>query len=266
MKRILSITLILAVLFSFASCRNINELNKETTTAVPTTTVAPPVVNEKKQTKEFKDKNGRTVYVVDVVLPEISENMEQSMIDYINSVTNKFFEDACIQAEKNIESAAKFMDSGNSDKPWKKTTSFKTTYISGYYVSFLISESMSFFGSSNNTPSVYARSFSIKEGNPVNAAYFTDNPEEPEMAMGYIADLLRSRARTDFYDEAFELNDAKLDAFDDAVSLDQFYLTENGMVFYVSRSDIDIYEASGIYEAEFAWDDLTGYFNRPENY
>ena len=96
MKRVLSITLIIAVLFSFASCRNINELYKETTTVPPTTTAAPPVVKEKKHTKEFKDENGRTVYVVDVVLPEISENIEQRMIDYVNPVTNKFFEDACV--------------------------------------------------------------------------------------------------------------------------------------------------------------------------
>ena len=73
-------------------------------------TAAPPVVSEKKQTKEFKDANGRTVYVVDVVLPEISENIEQSMIDYVNGVTNKFFENACDQAESNIESASSFMD------------------------------------------------------------------------------------------------------------------------------------------------------------
>ncbi len=266
MKRILSITLILAVLFSFASCRNINELNEETTTETPTTTAAPPVVNEKKQTKEFKDKNGRTVYVVDVVLPEISENIEQSMVDYINSVTNKFFEDACVQAEKNIESAAKFMDSNNSDKPWKKTISFETKYISGYYLSFLISESVSFFGSSNNTPSVYARTFSIKEGNPINASYFTVCPETPEIALGYVADLLRNKAKTDFYEENFVLNEMKLEAFDKVASLDDFYLTEDGMVFYVSRGDIDPYETSGVFEAEYSWDDLSGLFDKPENY
>lgn len=264
MKRILSIFFVLAILFSFASCRNINELNKETTTAVPT--AAPPVVKENKQTKEFEDENGRTVYVVDVVLPVISENIEKSMIDYVNSVTNKFFEDACIQAEKNIKSAAEFMDKNGSDKPWKKTISFDATYVSGYFVSFLIKESMSYYGSSDNTPSVYTKCFQVQEGNPVNAAYFTDNPDVPEIASGNIADLLRSKAKTDFYEEDFELNEIKLAAFDEAVNVENFYLTENGMAFYVSRGAIDPYENSGIYTAEFTWDDLSGLFNRPDLY
>lgn len=266
MKRILSIAFILAILFSFTACRNIDELKKETTTAVPTTTAAPPVVKEKKQTKEFKDKNGRTVYVVDVVLPEISKNVEKSMVDYINSVTNGFFEDACVQAEKNIKSAAEFMDSSKSDKPWRKTISFEATYVSGYYVSFLIRESLSYYGSGNNDPSVYAKSFSIREGNPLNAAYFTDNPDVPEIALGNIADLLRSRAKNDFYEEAFEFDELKLAAFDTAVSLDDFYLTENGIAFFVSRSAIDPYENTGIYTAEFTWDELSGLFNKPELY
>ena len=80
MKRILSIALIFAIVFSFASCRNIDELNKEEETQIPTTTQAPPVVDEKKQSKEFQDENGRTVYVVDVVLPEISDNIPQNII------------------------------------------------------------------------------------------------------------------------------------------------------------------------------------------
>ena len=142
MKRVLSIVMMIAILFSFASCRNINDVYEETTTAVQET-LPPPVVKEKKQTKEFKDENGRTVYVVDVVLPEISENIEPRMIDYVNRVINKFFEDACVQAELNVESASSFMDSYNSDKPWKRTTSFEATRVSGYFVCFLIKESLS---------------------------------------------------------------------------------------------------------------------------
>lgn len=265
MKRAISIALIFAVLFSFASCRNIDELNKETATEIPTTTAAPPLVEENRQTKEFKDENGRTVYVVDVVLPEISENLEQSIIDYVNGVTDKFFEDACVQAEKNIASAAEFMDSNNSDKPWKKTVTFETTYLSGYFVSFLIRESMSYYGSSDNTPSVYTRCFHIREGNPLSAVYFTDYPDSPEVVKGYIADLLKSRAKTDFYEDGFEINDLKLDAFNEAVDVERFYLTDDGMAFYVSRMAIDPYE-TGIYTAEFTWDELAGLFNRPELY
>ncbi len=264
MKRIIGIILTFSFLLSFASCRNIDEINKETT--VPTTVAAPPVVKEKKQAKEFKDKNGRTVCVVDVVLPEISENIEQSMIDYVNGVINKFFEDACIQAEKNIESAAEFMDKNSSDKPWKKTLTFETAYLSGYYVSFLISESFSYYGSSDNTPSVYARSFSIREGNPVNASYFSENSEAPEVAAGNIADMMRSKAKTEFYEGGFELDENKLAAFDEAVSLDNFWLTENGMAFFVSRGAIDPYENSGIYSVEFTWDELAGIFVKPELY
>ncbi len=264
MKRIFSVALIVAILFSFASCRNIDELQEET--SAPTTTVAPPVVKEKKQQKEFKDKNGRTVYVVDVVLPEISENLEEHIIRYVNDVTDKFFRDACAQAELNIDSASEFMDKFNSDKPWKKTITFEAKYISGYFVSFLIKESLSYYGSSDNTPSVYSRCFEVQNGNPVNAAYFTDNPDVPEIATGYIVDLLKERAKTDFYADGYQISEENLANFDEAVTLESFYLTENGMAFFVNRGTIDSYEPLGIYTAEFTWDELAGLFNKPELY
>ncbi len=264
MKRIISMALIIAVLFSFASCRNLNEVTEETT--APTTTVAPPVVKEKKQKKEFKDKNGRTVYIVDVTLPEISENLEEYIINYVNDVTDKFYRDACAQAEKNIESASEFMDRFGSDKPWKKTISFEATHVSGYFVSFLIKESLSYYGSDGNNPSVYSRCFHVQEGNPVNAAYFTDEPEVPEIATGYIIDLLKERAKKDFYADGYKISEENLANFDEAVTLESFYLTENGMTFFVSRGAIDPYELSGLYKAEFTWDELAGLFNRPELY
>ncbi len=259
--------LIIAVLLSFASCgkiRNIEELREET--SAPTSTVAPPVVKEKKQKKEFKDKNGRTVYVVDVTLPEISESLEENIIRYVNDVTDKFFRDACAQAEQNIDSASEFMDKFNSDKPWKKTISFEATYVSGYFVSFLIKESLSYYGSDGNDPSVYSRCFHVQEGNPVNAAYFTDNPDDPVTAKEYVVELLRNSAKTDFYELGLELDEAKLAAFEEAVTLENFYLTEDGMTFFVVRRAIDPYELLGIYTAEYTWDDLSGLFNKPELY
>ena len=262
MKRIISILLIIAVLFSFASCHSITELK----TTAPTTTAVPPVVKEKKQKKEFKDEKGRTVYVVDVTLPEISENLEEHIIRYVNDVTDKFFRDACAQAEENIESASEFMDKFNSDKPWKKTISFESTYISGYFVSFLIKESLSYYGTDGNAPSVYSRCFHVQEGNPVNAAYFCEIPDDPETAREYIVDLLKTRAKTDFYFGEFELDESSLAAFDEVVTLENFYLTENGMTFFVGRSAIDPYELSRIYTADFTWDELSGLFVKPELY
>lgn len=265
MKRALSIVMMIAILFSFASCRNINDVYEETTTAVQET-LPPPVVKEKKQTKEFKDENGRTVYVVDVVLPEISENIEPRMIDYVNRVINKFFEDACVQAELNVESASSFMDSYNSDKPWKRTTSFEATRVSGYFVCFLIKESLSYFGSSDNTPSVYTKCFQVQEEEPVNALYFAVNPDDPAAALGYITDLLKSRGENGFYRENISLNETQLAAFDEAVSLDRFYLTDDGMTFYVDKTSIDPDGNSGIYAENFTWEELEGMFNKPELY
>lgn len=262
MKRLISMALIIAVLFSFASCNKITELK----TTAPPATAAPPVVKEKKQKKEFKDENGRTVYVVDVTLPEISENLEEHIIRYVNDVTDKFFRDACAQAEENIKSASEFMDNFNSDKPWKKTISFDATYVSGYFVSFLIKESLSYYGTDGNDPSVYSRCFHVQEGNPVNAAYFCEIPDDPETARGYIVELLRTRAKTEFYLGVSELSETSLDAFDEAVTLNNFYLTEDGMNFFVVRSAIDPYEVSGIYTAEFTWDELAGLFVKPELY
>ena len=62
------------------------------------------------------------------------------------------------------------------------------------------------------------------------------------------------------------LNENELAAFDEAVSLDGFCLTDNGMAFYVSKSAIDPYEMTDIYTEEFTWDELEGMFNKPELY
>ena len=77
--------------------------------------------------------------------------------------------------------------------------------------------------------------------------------------------MLKGRAKTDFY-RGVELGESQLAAFDEAVTLNDFYLTENGMVFYVRRAAIDPEEVEGIYKAEFSWDELAGLFNKPEFY
>lgn len=262
MKHILSILLIFALLFSFAACRNIADLEKPTETT--TTTIAPPVIEEIKKTKEFKDENGRVVYVVDVILPEISENCDENVREYINTVINQAFESACEGAEKNINAAASFMDKSDSKEPWTEKITFETTYLTNRFVCFLTEYSLSYYGDAEVEPVCDTFCFDLQEGEVCDTMYFAAAPDTEEDIAEYIGDYLYRNPPADFYDGIMGLTASQHEALKTVVDIENFYITENGIGFYFDKFLIDANE-SGVYRFEIPWHEITQFFIAPQD-
>lgn len=259
MKKVLSIFLILIFVFSFAACKA-EDKNSDFTT---TTTVAPPVIKEQSHHKDFTDENGRIVYTVDVVLPEVSEYADNAVKDYLNRVSLEIFEDACEKAENNVENAASAMNSIKTEKPWINQITFETTYSDGRFTCFLIKDAFSYSGGKGE-PAYITKCFDLKQGAPCSALTFAtmDFTMEEYDAM-LVEDLIKPMAMQNFYPNNPEaITEENLEAFNRCFTLENFYLTEAGMAFYFDKSAIDP-ELSGVYVCEFDWAQLSSIFFSP---
>ncbi len=259
MKRFLCIFLVFALLFCFASCKAKDKNNGMTTT----TTVAPPVIREQTHHKDFTDENGRTVYVVDVVIPEVSEYVDSAVKDYLNKVSFEIFEEACQKAESNIRNAANSMDYLETDKPWTNQITFETTYSDGRFTCFLIKDALSYSGGVGE-PVYKTKCFDLKLGAPCSAIQFAiaDFSEADYQAM-LVDDLIKPMAMQNFYpNNPSAITEETLEKFNETFSVSNFYLTDKGIAFYFNKSVIDPY-LTGVYVCEFEWSQLSSVFMSP---
>lgn len=259
MKRFICLLMAFTMLFSFASC----SVDKNTDGETATTTAPPPDVKEVTESAEFKDESGRVVFTVDVVLPEISKNAEQKTIDYVNRTVSEIFENACTFAENNIENASNYMDNFGSSTPWSKKITFEATYLSGRYVCFLMKEAFSSTGAEDIEPMLSTLCFDIAEGVPCDAMYFAADPEARTAITQNVRALVQNKALSDFYSDGMSLTNEQLELIAKVFTLDNFYITEEGMGFYFERNYID-QNLSGEYRCVIPWADLEGIFIRPE--
>lgn len=271
MKRLLSIFLIFTLLFALASCTNIEDWEKQKAeqsaaqaeSTAPATTGKPPVVKENKQSKKFKDENGKTVYVVEVVLPEISKNCEESVAEFINKVTNDVFEKACTDAEMNVPSASSYMSSSGSKTPWSCEIDFETTYLSSRYVCFLIEEKISYFGVEDTEPTYQTKCFNVQTGKECSVWDFAPDPSLEEEITAFLTDYMMDNAPYDFYPEYAGLTQQQVARLGEVFDINSFYITEEGMGFYFERSLVGE-GFPGVYRRVIEWDELLHYFISPE--
>lgn len=259
MKKFLSIFLVFVLLFCFASCKT----KKDTNAFSTTTTIAPPVIKEQSHHKDFTDENGRIVYVVDVVIPEISEYENSAVKDYLNKVSFEIFEEACKKAGNNIKNAANSMDYLETDKPWKNHIAFETTYSDGRFTCFLIKDSLSYSGGVGE-PAYITKCFDLAQGAPCSALQFAvaDFSEEDYQSM-LVDGLIKPMAMQNFYpNNPSAMTEETLGAFNENFSVSNFYLTENGMAFYFNKSTVDP-SLTGVYVCEFDWAQLSAIFASP---
>jgi hypothetical protein len=160
MKKFISVILILAALLTFASCKGKGD--DET----GTTTYAVPVIEESTHSKEFKDKSGRVVFTVDVVIPKIVDDCDPKVAEYINGVALDIFNEACEFAQSNLEYASK------DSTPWTKTITFETTLLDNRYACFLINDVFSVNG---DIPILSTLCFDIRKGAPCTLLDFAVN-------------------------------------------------------------------------------------------
>ena len=259
MKKFLSIFLVFALLFCFASCKK----TEETTDFTTTTTIAPPVIKEQSHHKDFTDENGRIVYSVDVVIPEVSEYADEAVKDYLNRVSLEIFDDACQKAESNVKNAANSMDYLKTDKPWVNQITFETTYSDGRFTCFLIKDAFSYSGGVGE-PLYVTKCFDLKKGEPCNASAFAVDEFSYEDYQTVLVDgYIKSKAKQNFYpNNPSVITEESLNAFNESFTLENFYLTETGIAFYFEKSVIDP-SLSGVYVCEYDWALLGELFMSP---
>ena len=246
MKRILSLFMIFTLIFSLAACKGKGE---DETTAVP-----PPVIEESKHSKEFRDESGRVVFTVDVTLPQITDNCDPKIAEYINGVALDIFNDACDFAESNLESAAK------SRSPWTKSITFETTFLSNRYACFLVSDLFSLYG---DIPTLSTVCFDVRKGERCYLNDFACIPEDPEGCFeNFVTDTLAPVLPVRFHNPEY-ITEEVLQKLDQIVDPDNFYLTEKGIGFYFNKHLVHEY-LQGNYKATFTWTELTGCYELPE--
>lgn len=271
MKRITSVFLIFALIFALASCGGIENWEEhqakqsaaEASQTKQITAGKPPVVKKNKQSKKFKDKNGKTVYVVEVALPEVSKNCEEHVAEFINKVTNDVFENACTDAEMNVESASSSMKSTGSKTPWRCEIDFETTYLSSRYVCFLIEKKLSYFGVEDTEPAYETKCFNVQTGKECSVWDFAPDPSLEEEITAFLTDYMMDNAPYDFYSEYAGLTQQQVARLGEAFDINSFYITEEGMGFYFERALVGE-GFPGVYRRVIEWDELMNYFISPE--
>ncbi len=252
MKRILSIFLVFAMIFSLAACAD------KSNTDITTENTDPPVIEETVHSKEFKDDSGKTVIKVKVTLPQITDFSNEKVKKHVNTVAMKLFEDAYKFAESNIGNASSFMKSMKSDKPWSKTVSFETTLLNHRYACFIIKESLSYYDSATK-PALRTLCLDVKTGAECTLSDFATVSDDPNGCFEtFVADVLKPALPKKFTSPQF-INDEVLNRLDEIVFPENFYLTEDGMGFYIDESLIHEY-LSGIYKITFTWEELSTVF------
>lgn len=260
MKKAVSILLLIALLFSFAACgKKVNGENLTTTE----TTVPPPVIEKQSHSKEFKNDEGKTVFTVDVEVPQITGNCDESVMKYINTLSLEMFDDACDFAESNLENAEKFMASSGSESPWSKKITFETTYADSRFVCFLMKEFFSIGGDAGE-PVWSSICFDINREQVCTLFDFmvdTDNPESGYEVL--LNDILIPAVRKDFEDTATPIDETAYERFDEIFSSESFYLTEKGFVIFTPKNRLNP-SLSGTYSHEFSWREVDFCISLPE--
>lgn len=253
MKKIISILLIFSVFFSFAACSGKND--GETTTAPP------PVIEKSAHSKEFKNAEGKTVIKIDVVLPQIIENCDEKVKNYINGEAMKIFENACDFAQRNIENASNFMTSQNSTSPWTKRITFEATHLSNRYACFIVKDALS-YSEAENLPVWSTKCFDIKTGAECKLSDFSTYYDDPALGFEFfISDTLASALPRRFTHSEY-INEEVLSRLGEFVYPENFYLTDDGLGIYFDQRDLDPF-LFGTYKISFTWDEIAGYYELP---
>lgn len=236
MKRFIGIFTAFAICLSFASCSLSDDITEtrvsETTTEA--TTLPIPAVEKSTHSEKFTDATGRVVYTVDVVVPHLKEFENEILKGNVNSLSLEIFNEACDKAQSNIENAAKFMDSNNSDTPWSRKIDFEVSFSNGRYLSFIIKEYFSMFGGKTD-PAFTSVTYDVLTGHP---CYLTDFAREvfsaEDVKRIIVENHLCPKVSSEFYNGE-ELTEEVRQLVYDVFDLGSYYLTPDGIDFYMSN-------------------------------
>lgn len=265
MKRFISIFLIFALCFSFASCTvNDNATDSGSTSEATSeaTTLPAPVIKSSEHSKKFKDENGRVVYTVDVVVPKITKYESESFKTYINNLSLEIFNEACEKAESNLENAARFMDSNNSDIPWARKIDFEVSFSNGRYLSFIIKEYFSMLGEESE-PSLKSSTFDVVNERACTLFDFALEVFTVEEVQRIVVDNYLCNDVSALFFSGAELTEEQQQLVHDVFDYESFYLTENGIGFYMSKYMFDPTQ-TGTFSCEYEWSEIGEILKLPE--
>lgn len=255
MKRFISLMLAFMLLFSLAACSS-DEIQPETTETEKEveTTLPLPVFDSYKESKEFKDENGRVVYTVAANIPRIIKNTDEAFAEYVNNYFLGIFNDACEFAEKNISNAAAFMDSNSSSSPWSKRIDFEVKFSDGSYVSFIINEYFSMLGEEVE-PSVKSVTFDISNGEPLTLLDLAHEDYSIADVEKLVEEKFILPKIVFYFFNGSKPNEEQYQLVHDAFNAENFYLTDDGISFYISEYIINP-QRSGTFICDFSWEDV----------
>lgn len=263
MKRFICVFLISALCLSFASCSVKNEVTDTTETSTAVTTTLPvPVIDSSTHSKEFKDDSGKVVYTVEVVVPHLEEFENELLKGWVNGLSQDIFNEACDKAESNIENAAKFMESRNSSTPWSRKIDFEVSFSNGRFLSFIIKEYFSMFGEETE-PSLKSATFDVIKEMPCSLFDFSREVFSEEEVISIIADKYLSAYVSNVFFNSQELNDEQRQLVYDAFDYESFYLTSDGIGFYMSRYIFDPTQ-TGVFTCHYTWSEIAEVLMMPE--
>lgn len=265
MKRYISIFLVISLCFSFAAC-SVNGKNPDVTStsaAEATTKAAPAFQTETEEfSKDFTDENGRVVYTVKAQLPKITENVPEDIAEDINRSVYGIFENACEDAESNIENAAKFMDSQNHEIPWARSFDYVINLCSDKYFSITVRDYFTMFGSEELEPTQRGYTYDVVRGRLCTLSdFFYENYSYDNVRQIIIDEFICKDVSKVYYDGA-ELTDEQRSVIYDAVDTENFYLTDSGIGFYFSENAVDPLRY-GTFVAHYTWEEIAVVLKRP---
>ncbi|MBQ2974780.1 MAG: DUF3298 domain-containing protein [Clostridia bacterium] len=265
MKRYISFFMILSLCFSFAAC-SVKDDSSEVSHQPPqtvTTTVPKPIIEAAEHSRDFTDENGRVVYTLKAFLPQITGNAAENTASYINKFSYGLFEEACEFALSNIENAANFMDSQGNGKPWSRMLDFDISYSDGRFLSIVVKDYFSMFGSEEIEPTLTGYTFDIISGMPCTILDFTyENYSINEIERVVEEDFLFETV-SDYFFNGTPLTDEQKQTVRDVFDTSNFYLIENGIMFYFSGYEISPMH-HGTFTVDYTWDEIALILKMPK--
>lgn len=234
MKRIISLILSIMLLASLCSCGAQIQPLPETTTEAPEPEVTFTSVS---RSQEFKDENGRTVYIVDAELPSLSLNGDTSAFTAVNARLAEVFDKYAQTATSNIKNAAAFMDARDSDKPWCMKIRYQEKYVGEDFVSLIYRTSFSMYGSDTRTFSETFEGCTVNMKTAEKCAVLQFAVIDFDEAREKLAEIIVEKARKNFYTDG-SVTESQLQTIANTFNPDDFWYDDGNIVYFLNRSQV----------------------------
>ena len=257
MKKIISILLSVIILCTAFSACSMNDGVKENGETGKTEIIR-PVVKENHSVDKIKASDGKVSYILDVTLPEITDNLPEDVAEHINQFIDLIREEALRSAEANAEYARDYMIEHGSKTPWQRTITFETVYSTDKYLSVEFTDRFTMLGG-ETTPTVYAKLFELENGTVLSLENLAKvNKDELKDAL---VDLIIKEADSKYYSDGTKLDEKQKQAIAESYNPFNFCYSPRGITLYLNKLVVD-HSYSGTFCCEFTFSELRNVIER----